>query len=450
MYIFFLIALRNLFRHKTRSLVLGGAIGGVAFLLTVLISLVSGIRQTMIKNGTALMTGHINIAGFYKISSSSASSVVVDYQKLSEIAKREVPEAKLIIDRMKAYGKIISEQDSIQLPIWGIDIKQESSILGQLALAHPTDYMTSEELKKYPHFTSGAIADLKDHGTLVIFAAQAKKLGVHVGDMLTISMPTYRNISNTMDVRLVAILKDIGLMSQFSSFLNTEDAKKIYQVKPTTSGQIMIFLKDINDVPVVEERLRKVISKEGYTLMEKDPQPFFLKFDRVSGESWTGQRIDITTWEDETSFLKWIIQLLNGLSYGLIFILLIVVVIGLMNSLWMSIRERTAEIGTLRAIGLQKRQVFLMFFMESSILSIVTTLIGVGVGAALTKLLNSANIPLTSEALKMFLMSDTLSFEFGASELFNVLVIMIVFLIFGSLLPTWQATRLKPVTAMQS
>ncbi len=424
---------------------------GIAFVLTVLLALIQGIKTTMIKNGTALMTGHVNVSGFYKISQSSASPLVTDYPKLYEITRRAVPEAELIIDRMKAYGKVISESDSIQVPMWGVDINQEQNVIGRLELAPIKDYWDPKDLtNKNENSTEGSIQGLKDRATMALFSSHAKKLNVHVGDMVTVSMPTYRNMSNTKDVKVVAVLRDLGLMSQFSLFIHTEDAREIYQLKNTTTGQLMIFLKDINKVPEVEERLRKTFADNGYSVMEKEATPFFLKVDRVAGESWTGQKIDITTWEDETSFLKWILQLLSTLTYGLVFILLIIVVIGLMNALWMSIRERTSEIGTLRAIGLQRTQVFVLFLLETFFLCVGGILIGSVGGAIAAKLLDSFKIPLTIEALKVFLMSNTLTFQVGMGEVFQVFIIMLTFLLLGALIPIWQASRLKPVTAMQS
>lgn len=450
MKVFILIAIRNLFKHKTRTFILGGAMASVAFVLTLLLALIQGVKSTMVKNGTALMSGHVNIAGFYKISPSSASPTVTQYQELLKIAKSEIPEAEFIIDRVKAYGKIISENESIQVPMWGLDIKQESQVIARLELAPIKDYWPPEDLKDSGLNTEGQIKDLESKGTIILFASQAKKLKARVGDLLTVSLPTYRNMSNTKDVRVVAVLRDLGLMSQYSTFLNADDARDIYQLNPNTTGQLMIFLKDINKVPLVEDHLRKTLSQRGFKLMEKSSQPFFLKMDSVAGESWTGQKIDITTWEDETSFLKWVVQLLSTLTYALVFILLIIIVIGLMNTLWMSIRERTAEIGTLRAIGLQKSQVFLLFQLESFFLCFSGTFIGAFFGVLVSKLLDSLKIPLTVETLKVFLMSNTLSFEIEGMEILQVFFIMLSFLLLGSLIPIWQASRLKPVTAMQN
>ena len=52
---------------------------------------------------------------------------------------------------------------------------------------------------------SGNLDDLAQPGTILIFDNQAEKLGVKVGDALTISAPTTRGTNNTIDVRVVAI-----------------------------------------------------------------------------------------------------------------------------------------------------------------------------------------------------------------------------------------------------
>jgi len=450
MYIFALIAIRNLFKNKSRTLILGGVVAGIALVLTFLLALIQGVQATMINNGTALMSGHVNIAGFYKITPSSASPTVTHFKELADIAQKEIPELELIVDRVKAYGRVISESDSLQVPMWGVNYEQEKKILNRLEMAPIKEYWDTSEIKSNGETIEGHIDQLATRGTLVLFVSQAKKLKVHVGDMVTVSMPTYRNMSNTKDLRVVAVLRDLGLMSQFSLFIHADDAREIYQIKKETTGQIMLFLKDISLVPQVEEKLRKVLAQKGYAMMEKEAQPFFIKIDRVTGESWSGQRIDITTWEDETSFLKWVVQLLTSMSYALVIVLLIIVVIGLMNTLWMSIRERTSEIGTLRAIGLQRIQVFILFLLESFFLIFGGTLLGVFLGTCIVKLLNLFKIPLTVETLRVFLMSNTLSFEIGWLQIIQVFIIMLTFLLFGSLFPIWQATRLRPVSAIQN
>jgi len=63
-----------------------------------------------------------------------------------------------------------------------------------------------------------------------------------------------------------------------------------------------------------------------------------------------------------------VLQALGGLTFVLITILILIVAVGIMNTMWIAIRERTREIGTLRAIGMQRGAVLWMFLLESLML----------------------------------------------------------------------------------
>lgn len=434
MKIYFLIAYRNILQRRVRSLMLAIAIVLVSLIFSLLLSLVQGVKDTMIGNGTALMTGHVNIAGFYKISQSSANPSVTKFKPLMEYAHSQIPEASVIVDRIKAYGKVISETDSVMIPMWGVNMDQEKEVLGRL------------EVEDTP--IKGDLFQLSEQGSLVLFSVHAKKLKVGVGDMVTVSIPTYRNMNNTKDLKVVAILKDVGMMSQFNAYMNAKDAREIYQSSEDTTGQIMIYLKNISSLADVEARMRKDLGDKGYILMDKEAQPFWMKFDRVAGESWTGQKIDITTWEDETSFLKWVVSLLSALTFMLTMVLAIIIVMGLINALWMSVKERTTEIGTLRAIGMQKSKVLWMFLLESLILSLFSTFVGIVLAGLLSQLLNAIQIPISNEAFQLFLMTNHLQFAFGFGQAAFTFFSLVVFFTLGSLIPSYQATKLNPITAI--
>ncbi len=424
------IALRNLIKHRNRTLMVGGSLTFISMLLVLLLSLTAGIRKTILDNATALASGHVNVAGFYKISQNSATPLVTQYAPIEKLVHEHVPEATLFYKRVRGYGRIISDTTSIMGPVWGIDIANEKSIVGPLQAE------------------SGSIQSLEKPGNIVMFSQHAKKLGVKVGDAVTLSMPTTRNVYNTKDARVGGILKDLGLMSTFSLFMHEQDIRDIFQLTPDSTGWIMMYLPDPKKVPEIEERLRKLLAKEGHTIMEKDTNPSWMKFDTVSGQSWTGQRLDITTWEDETSYAKWILDMLGALTFVSISILLTIVVLGLVNTLWMAIRERTSEIGTLRAIGLQSRQVVLMFLLESSILSLSSILLGLFLGTGFAGLINIAHIPITTEAFQWFLMSNELHLSVRVADLAFTFGVLAFFLILSSLIPSYRAGKLKPITAI--
>lgn len=427
---FIRIAVRNLVKHRTRTLIIGGAIAAVTTMLVLLLSLTAGIQKTILDNAAAMASGHVNVAGFYKVSQTSAQPLVTNYKPVLELVKKEITEAEHLYVRTKNFGKVISDTNSITVPMWGVDWSNEERIIGNLPVVE------------------GRLDSLATPGNIVIFAQHAKKLGVKVGDTVTLSMPTLRNVYNTLDVKIGAILADMGMMSSFTTFMHVDDSRRIYKLAPDTTGQIMIFLKDVSKVPEVEEKLRKLLAANGHELMDKEAQPYWMKFDRVAGESWVGQRIDVTTWQDETSFIKWVLDLLGAITFIATTVLLIIVILGLMNTLVMAIRERTSEIGTLRAIGLQRRQVLRMFLLEALILSVASVLVGVVLGAVIVGFLNALDIPITSEAFQFFLMSNVLTLDVRAGDVVTAFVAICLFLTAGAFFPSYRASKMKPISAI--
>ena len=117
--------------------------------------------------------------------------------------------------------------------------------------------------------------------------------------------------------------------------------------------------------------------------MDPDPQPYWQKLMfKVNAEDWTGQKLDVTTWEDEMSFLSWIVTAVTWLGNVLVTVLMVIVAVGIVNTLAIAIRERTREIGTLRAIGMQRTQVLRLTLLEAFLLGLCGALAGAALGAA--------------------------------------------------------------------
>jgi putative ABC transport system permease protein len=423
-----LIALRNLLQHTRRTLLLGAAIGGVTALLVLLTALSAGIHQTMLESATTLMTGHVNIGGFYKITSGQSAPVVIQYKKLLDILK-DYPEIDYVTARSRGWAKVVSETASIQTGIGGIDIANEPG------------------MRRVLHIESGSLDDLAKPNTMLIFQEQAKRLEVKVGDTMTISAATLRGSNNTIDVTVAAIATDMGLFSSFQTYVPTKTLLDVYSINSENTGALQIYLKDMKKIPDFESKLRKRLSDAGYRLMDPNPQAFWFKFQSVNREDWTGQKLDVDSWEDEISFMSWILSSLSWLTAVLVAVLLGIIGIGIMNTMYIVIRERTREIGTLRAIGMQRSGVLLMMMLEALQLGLGAAVGGV-LGASLVAAgLNAAAIHVP-KAVQVFLMRDHVwlwvtPFSVVASILFVTLLTGL-----AALYPSFRAARLRPVTAM--
>ncbi len=424
-----LIAFRSLLQHRLRSGLLGGAIGLVTAGLLLVTGVSVGINDTLLTSATTLMSGHINVGGFYKVTSGQSAPVVTNYKKVDAIIRREFPEIDYIVHRGRGWAKLVSDTASVQAGVGGIDITQEAG------------------MKRVIVIKEGNIDDLQKLDAILLFEEQAEKLGVKVGDRITIAAQTPRGTNNTIDVTVVAVAKSIGMLSSWNTYVNIEQLRHLYQLNEDTTGALQVYLKDIKQVPAVRERLRKVLSAEGYNLLDPDPRAFFQKFDAVNHESWTGQKLDITTWEEETSFVKWIVQILSFFATAVIFILVVIIAVGIMMVVWISIRERTREIGTLRAVGMQRSSVLAMFVTEGFLLGLMGTLGGTLLGLGLTFGLNSANIGLPKSWQFVFMSERLIVTPTATFVAFGIIFITGIITAI-SVIPSFLAARLKPISAM--
>lgn len=425
------ISLMNLVEHGRRSTFLGAAIAAVTCLFVLLTALSSGIRHTLLDTATTLTTGHLNVGGFFKVTSGAAGPLVTDYERIEELVRRDLPELDFIVHRGRGFGKLISDRGSTQAGISGVDIVNEP------------------RLRTVLDVYEGKLDELAQPNTILLFEQQAKRLDVKVGDAITISATTGRGVANTLDCRVVAIARDVGLLSSFNVIVSAESLRILYQLRPDVTGVIQVYVKPryIEKLAPVAAHLREILDKGGYRLMEPDPRAFWFKFQTVSREDWTGQKLDVTSWEDELSFIMWTYRALQALSFILMVILIGIMVAGIMNTLWIAIRERTREIGTLRAIGMQKFGVARLFLLEASMLGVIGAVVGVGLGAVVTWLINSANIHVPT-SVQLFLMRDTLRLTIEPATLVSA-VIMISFVTgAAAIYPSIRAASRKPVDAM--
>ncbi len=424
------IAARNLTRHTRRSLFLGGALAAVTGLLILLSALTAGIEGAMMQSATTLMTGDVNVGGFFKVTAGSAAPLVSDYPRVLEATRKAVPEIDYLVVRGRGWAKAVSETGSMDLVLGGVEIDEEPGV------------------KKVLQPIQGRLDDLLQPNTILLFQGQAERLKVGVGDMLTLAAPTERGVNNTADVKVAVVVKNVGLLSGFSAFIPAGSLNRLYGISPTTTGAIHLYLKDRRASDTVAVRLRALFQEQGWRVMEPDPQPYYMKlFLTVPASDWTGQQLDITTWADELGNFKQIIFGLKALTFLLVFLLMVVVVIGILNTMAIAIRERTREIGTLRAIGMQRRKVLWLFVLEMGLLGGLGCTLGAVLATLVAGGLNLARLRVPT-AIEIFLSQEHLHFQLEPAAAVAAVVVLSLVTVLAAVWPAVRAARLRPVTAM--
>jgi len=136
-----------------------------------------------------------------------------------------------------------------------------------------------------------------------------------------------------------------------------------------------------------------------------------------------------------------ILNIINAIIVGIAMISLVVGGVGIANTMYTSVVERTNEIGIMKAIGAKNKDILWIFLIESGLLGLVGGVVGalIGLGGALgiSAVANSAlGTDLFKVSIDYLLLIGAVSFSF---------VIGIIFGVF----PALQASKLKPVDALR-
>lgn len=430
------LSLQNFSASFKRSKFLWAAITLVTVFWLILNAFSAGTRHSLLRSATTLVTGHVNVGGFYKANQSDVSAVIEDADSIENILLQHTPHMQHMMRRYRGWGKAISDLGSLQTGMIGVSIADEPELFSLLA---PSENYPSEQ---------SSLDRLRENNVAVLFEEQARRLKIQVGDRITVRIETFGGRANTSDAEVIYIAKDLGVLSNFSMIIPNELLRSLYQLQTNTSGVFHLILDDIEHASDVAQQVREQLLAKGYQLLPPSSDPFFLKLQDLTNESWLGQQLDVTTWREEVSYLTWILTALSSLNAMLTTIMVLIISIGIMNTLWISVRRRTSEIGTLRAIGMAKSRVLQMFMYESLWLGFAGTLSGGVIASLLCWALEQAAIRIPNEAFHAILMSDTLHFRLTVWDIWwsTVMFTGIVFL--SALPPAFRATRIPPITAI--
>ena len=138
-----------------------------------------------------------------------------------------------------------------------------------------------------------------------------------------------------------------------------------------------------------------------------------------------------------------------GIIFNLLIIILAVVVfIIIMNTMTVSVIERTSEIGTMRALGAEKTFVKKLFYTEAVSITLVSSILGTIVAFIFMGIFNSCNITITNTIAKMILGGGQVHF----SPTFPIIISTIIIASLGSLIsniyPVSSALKITPLKAL--
>ncbi len=214
---------------------------------------------------------------------------------------------------------------------------------------------------------------------------------------------------------IVGVLEEMGSVSSGISpdtaiFVPYETGVK-YITGESISPTITVIAEDIDNVDTVKTNIESV-------LLDSYPNASFTITD-------AGSKMEAASASNQT---------LTLLLVAMAIIVFIVGGIGIMNVLFVSVKERTNEIGILKALGCSRRDILIEFVMEASCMSFIGSVLGVIISLGITPIIEMFGV-----RVSLTLWGGILSLCFG----------VITGTIFG-FYPAFKASRLIPVEALNA
>ena len=238
--------------------------------------------------------------------------------------------------------------------------------------------------------------------------------GIKAGDRILLSGEVFT---------VVGILEKKGSFIFDQAVLMNEDTMLDQFGDDGTTDIIAVKVKNLGEIEKVKEETEKLLRKErGVKIGEED---FIVSSPQQAIESL-----------NSTLFA---VQLF---VYIIASISLIVGGIGIMNTMYTAVIERTKEIGIMKAIGARNSTIFTLFFIESGFLGSVGGLIGILLGVGIANGLSFAG--------RQALGSDLIQASISPQLLIGALSFSFILGTFFGVMPAIQAAKMHPVDALRS
>ncbi|MGD0095356.1 MAG: FtsX-like permease family protein [Terracidiphilus sp.] len=403
---FLLLAFRNIFRNRRRTLMtlfmVGGGVAGLLLAGGYFAFMTRGLRESTIRNGL----GHLQIftADHFNRDEVRVLDTGIDNWRQVAANVKTGGHVRGVAPRIEFYGMVSNGEKSSVFMGSAVDPEAEKS-LGFIS-----------------NVVSGRDLDIKPSGEVeaLVGAGLAKSMNVKVGDGLTLLSMTSDGALNGVDVQIVGIVNSgIAAMDARSLCITLASAQRLLQSDRVTN--LVVGLDATENTNQVAAGLAP----------------------RLRGAS---QQLVLKKWIDLATYYKQVNSMFNGIFLFMGVIVFFMVLMSSVNTLLMSMFERTREIGTMLAMGTPRAWIVALFMVEAALLGSMGAIVGIVGGNLVGWLINASGLHMPPPP------------GYTNSILFHVLhvpaqmigssLLVIVSLAFASILPAVRASRLRIAEAL--
>lgn len=396
------LAARNILRQRRRSLT---AVAAIAFGI-VSMMLAAGYIEwsywSIREESTTNQTGHIQISkvGFQQdgLSDPFAYLVTTAPQDLANLAA--LREVKSISPRLTFNGLISHADNTLSFIGEGIDPEHDPYSRNILVV-------------------EGQLLSAADPRGIVLGAGLAANLGVRTGDSI------------------------ILLSNSVSGGLNAVEGK--------VRGLISTSMKDFDDniLRIDISLARQLLRTEGAHLWVTTLQDTLLTdrvMHQIADQNWFAD-LEITPWTRLADYYNKTVELFSRQVMVVNIIIGMIIILGISNTMTMSVMERTQEIGTAMALGLRRWRIMSLFLLEGALLGLLAGVVGVALGYLLSLLISHVGIPMPpAPGMSRGFVGRII---ITPNIVLDALLLAMSTTLLASLYPAWRASRMIIVDALR-
>ncbi len=397
------LAFRNLLGQKLRT---GMTFGAVCFGVISLVLSGGFVEDMFIQLREAVIHsqfGHIqvNARGFFEKGARAPDKFMIDDPDPLRLKIVELPGVDDVMERVSFSGLLSTGRSDYSIVGEGIEPDRES------------------RLGTFIRMEAGRSLNDQDLYTVIVGKGLADAFKIRVGDRITLLVSTSGGALNTLDFDVVGI---------FRSFSRDYDARAVRV--PLAAAQKLLNADGINTLVVSLADTLDTTRVAGLLAGQLDPEKF-----------------EIKKWNELTDFYDKTVTLYDRQFGVLRWIVLVMVLLGVANSVNMSAFERVGDFGTMMALGNRRKTIFRLVIVENVLIGAIGSAAGLLLGVVLAWIISAIGIPMppppSSEVGYMA------QIRVVPKELVLAFVVGFVATVVAAVFPARRVTRIPVVDALR-
>ncbi len=401
------LAWRNIWRHRRRTLIVVLAMGLGLALMMLYDGLIDGFQQAIYGNAIKVLGGNVRIhAAGYKEKANTMPLLPLEDDPAVVRWAESLPEVAAATRRINTTGLASNREGAFSVNIVGIEPEREApfSLIAQ-------------------HITEGRYLTSEDGDLVLIGRGLANLMGVRVGERIVLVARSTHEQMRRRTMTVVGIY-DLGLPSieKRTLYISLSEAQNLFDLRRRSSTEVVLTLKKVGEEARVIAALAPALGN-----------------------------YEIQSWAESFPELQQAIGTKSSAMLVFSLILFLIAGIGILNLLLMAVYERRREIGLLAALGLQPRQIMLLFILEGALLGMVGSLAGAVLGVTLNGILGMVGIDYSQFANiteYMALISGRVYPTLALNALLKRALPLILIATLAALYPAREAAQHEPAQAL--